>query len=169
MLNTLRKIDLWYEKVCLAILVVGVALMLVLSLFNIVSRWWGQSFLWIDPLVRHLVFLGAFLGGAIATGKKNHIAVDIVAKFLEAQNQPRLLMRLQGVIALVSLGCVLGLAYASYSFMLQEREYGAEAFLGIHSSWLVGIMPLGFCIIGLRYVYQICEGFLGRPQAIEGH
>ena len=34
-----------------------------LSVTNIFLRWFDMTIYWVEPLVRHLVFLSAFLGG----------------------------------------------------------------------------------------------------------
>ena len=59
--------------------------MMILSITGIVLRWFNIAFLWIDPLVRHLVFICTFLGGAIATGRGTHIGIDIIGRLLESR------------------------------------------------------------------------------------
>ena len=57
--------------------------MLLLSVINIFLRWGEMTPYWVEPLVRHLVFLSAPLGGVIATGRRNHIGIDILQRWLE--------------------------------------------------------------------------------------
>ena len=57
--------------------------MLIISTLSIFLRWFQVSFLWTDPLVRHLVFITAFLGGSLATGANNHIRIDLAGKLFE--------------------------------------------------------------------------------------
>ncbi|MCO4753127.1 MAG: TRAP transporter small permease [Bacteriovoracaceae bacterium] len=125
--------------------------MLFLPLFNIVARWFGQSILWIDPLVRHLVFLSAFMGGVLATGKGNHIKLDLVSRALEGLHKKRLKKIVDTLAALASIVACYFLFVAGRDFALVEFEYGKEAFLGIHSGFLVSIIPFGFCFIALRF------------------
>ena len=73
MIKILKHIDDFIESISKSGLVICIALMLGLTLVNIVLRWFGHTWLWVEPLVRHLVFVCAFLGGALATGSKNHI------------------------------------------------------------------------------------------------
>lgn len=134
---------------------------LLLSVGAIVLRWAGKSFMWPEPLVRHLVFLSAFLGGSLATRKGVHIKVDLLTRLVE-KSSSKLLAWLHR--NLISLFCCVTLAYllrASWDFYLTEREYGSPAFLEIHSSWLVFIIPFGIGLILLRFINQLILGVTG--------
>ena len=86
----IKKIDTFVDRVAFYGIVISVFLMLGLTVLNISLRWFNTSFLWIDPVVRHLVFLSAFLGGTLATGQDNHIRIDLAAKVFESQGLPKL-------------------------------------------------------------------------------
>ena len=134
--------------------VLCVVLMLALTLFGIVLRWFDHSFLWIDPLVRHLVFLAAFLGGVLATGRGRHIAIDLLGRQLKNQGQLHWYRLHQRVLALV---CTLGtswLAVASWPFISSEWQYGRPQFFGIHSGFLVSLIPFGLALLALRFFLQ---------------
>ena len=49
---------------------------------------------------------------------------------------------------------------AGKDFALVELEFGRETFLGIHSGWLVSIIPFGFAFIGLRFITVTLKNFL---------
>lgn len=159
MIKLLKIIDQSIEKLTVVLLVAGVALMLSFSLMTIVLRWFESSFLWLDPLVRHLVFLCTFLGGVMATGRGSHIGIDIVSKTLEVQGKENWLIPIKRVIALVSFLTLIWLIQASYLFMTIELEYGRASFLGIHSGVLVGIIPAGFALIAYRFFYLFIASF----------
>ena len=53
------------------------------AVLSIVLRWVGKSSMWMEPLIRHIVFLSAFLGGSLATSRNVHIKVDLLTKLLE--------------------------------------------------------------------------------------
>jgi len=158
-IKLLKIIDQSIEKLTVVLLVAGVALMLSFSLMTIVLRWFESSFLWLDPLVRHLVFLCTFLGGVMATGRGSHIGIDIVSKTLEVQGKENWLIPIKRVIALVSFLTLIWLIQASYLFMTIELEYGRASFLGIHSGVLVGIIPAGFALIAYRFFYLFIASF----------
>lgn len=154
-MNLINTLDKFIEKISSGLLIFAVFAMLSLSVLNIVMRWFGSSYLWIDPLVRHLVFASAFLGGVLATGRGTHIGIEILPKILETQEgQEKKLKLIKAFIALVSCAVIFWLVKASYTFFLSELQYGKEAFLGIHSGALVTIIPIGFFIIGVRFLLQ---------------
>lgn len=165
----LSTLDKLVEKISSYALIISVLLMLVMSILIIVLRWFGESFLWIDPFVRHLVFLSAFLGGVIATGRKSHIGIDIVGRYLESKKKHRLCLYIE---RLVSLACCLTsgwMVLASYDFFKIEAEFGKVAFLGIHSKFLVGIIPLGFSLIAYRFFYQFIFSCCGKKSSNENN
>ncbi len=153
LLKCLGAVDWAIEKGAAAALVLALSLVVGLSLAEIVLRWFDISFLWWGPLVRHLVFASAFLGGILATGRKNHISIDLATRFLQESGRTVLLRWVERGIFAVSFLVLMILAKYSWDFVLQEARYGSEAFLGIHSRFLVAIIPAGACLIGYRFFY----------------
>jgi TRAP-type C4-dicarboxylate transport system permease small subunit len=138
--------------------------MLALSVFSILLRWFETSMLWIDPLVRHLVFLSAFLGGVLATGKGTHIGIDVLGRYFESAHHEALLKNLKRIIGLTSFGTLIWLVYASYEFMLIELKYGKISFLGLHSGVLVGIIPVGFLLMAIRFFNIFLQSFSNEEE-----
>lgn len=125
------------------------------AVFSIVLRWLGKSEMWIEPLVRHLVFLSAFFGGSLATSSKVHIRIDVLTKLIESSSS-EMLKKSQGIVLnLFCVGVCAVLTKASYDFFLVEREFGASGFLNIHSSAWVFIIPFGMGLITLRFINQL--------------
>tara|TARA_R110000868_G_scaffold304021_3_gene564511 strand:+ start:5370 stop:5864 length:495 start_codon:yes stop_codon:yes gene_type:complete len=154
-----RFIDQAIEKGAAALLVLAVALMLGLSVFAIVLRWFETSYLWLEPFVRHLVFLSTFLGGVIATGRGTHIAIDILHKKIEATGPDWLKKLSFRNLNLASSLILFWLVKASWEFTVIELEYGHEVFWGIHSGVLVGIIPFGLSLIAYRFLYRFMNSF----------
>jgi TRAP-type C4-dicarboxylate transport system permease small subunit len=148
-------IDSSLERLTTGLLVTSLSLMLVISLFNIVLRWFEITFLWFDPLVRHLVFLSAFLGGSLATAKKTHIRIDLISTIAKKWEKTKGIFLLNKILILVSMGTVCWLTLAAWEFTKVELQYGRVAFLGIHSGVLVGIIPFGFLLIAIRLLKQL--------------
>jgi TRAP-type C4-dicarboxylate transport system permease small subunit len=146
----LKKIDLVIEKICGYLLVTSVFLMLLLTLLNIVLRWFQLTINWIDPMVRHLVFFSAFLGGTYAVGKRKHISIDLLGLFFEAKGNKKVVKALRVLTDLAVIVILFWLLLAGIEFIKVEKEFGKVVMLGIHSSWLVGIMPFGFVLMLIR-------------------
>ena len=53
----------------------------------------------------------------------------------------------------------------SLDFYLIEKEFGAPAFLDIHSAYLVGIIPFGMGLICLRFLNQLLKGLMTREKS----
>lgn len=151
MVKVLNKVDQFIEKGTVFLLAVCVIGMLFFSLLSISARWLQLTFVWVDPLVRHLVFFSAFLGGLIAVGEKKHIGIDILPKFLEAQGKEKYLRMIQTLSYIAGFLIMLWLGKAGVELVKSEIEYGKEAFLGIHSSVMIGIIPFGSFLLSLRF------------------
>ena len=161
--NILEKVSRWG-------LITSLFVILSFAVLSIVLRWMGMSPLWIEPLVRHMVFLSAFLGGSLATSKGVHIKVDILTYLVEHSKSKVLHWVHRNVIALFCFVTTLVLMKAGYDFYLVEKEFGAPSFLDIHSAYLVGIIPFGIGLIALRFLNKlligIFQGDAGEPHRL---
>jgi TRAP-type C4-dicarboxylate transport system permease small subunit len=115
--------------------------------------------MWIDPLVRHLVFLATFLGGAVATGRGTHIAIDLVSKILEVKEWHHIQVWISRIIYLFSSLILIWLFKASIDFTKVEFEFAKIEFLGISSGYLVAIIPFGVILISFRFFVLFLKSF----------
>ncbi len=149
--SALICIDNMIEKGTIGLLVASLFSTLFLMMLVMIGRFFNSTFLWADPLVRHLVFLGAFLGGILATGKGQHIAIDIIAKYFQRTGKKKSEEKLQGLVFLLSSIILIWQAKSAIPFVKDTFIYEKEAFLGIHRGYLVSIIPLGFAFISFRF------------------
>jgi len=156
--DVLEKLSRWGLISCLF----GILGLAVMAIF---LRWGGKSFMWIEPLVRHLVFLSAFLGGSLATSKDVHIRIDLLTKILDKADSVILHWFHRNIISFFCFITVMALLKSSYDFYLSEKEFGGPSILGLHSSFFVAIIPVGMGLIGLRFFNQLILGILkGDPR-----
>lgn len=148
------------EKISRVGLVTCLFVILGMAVSSIVLRWLGMSPQWIEPLVRHLVFLSAFLGGSLATSKNVHIKVDLLTKVVEASSSKVLHWIHRNLVSLFCLVTTAILTKAAWDFFLVEKEFGAPAFLHIHSAWLVAIIPFGMGLISIRFLNLFILGLI---------
>ena len=164
-MKILGMIDKGIDKGSGHLLVVCVFSMLSLSVLGIVLRWFSITFLWFEPLIRHLVFLSTFLGGVLATGRGTHIGIDIISKYLESSGRTQMIRGIKIIISLASFLTLIWLTKASIGFVKVELQYGKNVFLGIHSGFLVAIIPFGFSLISFRFFYKFIEvAFLSKKE-----
>lgn len=159
--DILEKISRWG-------IILSLYVILGFAVLSIVLRWLGMSLSWIEPMIRHTVFLSAFLGGSLATSKNVHIKVDLLTKVVEASSSKVLHWLHRNLVVTFCLIVTIVLTKSSYDFFLVEKEFGNQAFLGLHSSALVAIIPFGMGLISLRFFNQLLLGLL-KGDAREHH
>jgi len=137
-----KKLDTFVQ----ATIVVSFSLMALLSLFSILTRWFTISFLWIDPLIRHLILIISFLGAYLAIVKNKNIKIELFSEKLQSKWK-------DSFIAFLCSATCFYLYLGSYNFFLIERTYGKTELLGLHSSLLVAIVPVGFILLSIRFLF----------------
>lgn len=153
----LKKIDTFIDKVCGSLLVVVVLSMLFIGIATILCRLIHVTVLWFDPLIRHLVFLSAFLGGVLAVGKGQHIGIDILGKYLESHAHEKVQLLVLRLINLICAATLIWAIVGSLAFVKDSFQYEGIVFLGIHRGILTSIIPLGFGLMAIRFLYGVID------------
>jgi TRAP-type C4-dicarboxylate transport system permease small subunit len=135
-----------------ALLVFIVLAMILLSFGQIIMRnLFDVGFVWVDPMLRVMVLWIGMLGALIATRLDKHITIDVLTRLLSPGWQliSRIVTRLfTALVASI-------IAWHSARFVIDEREMGSIAFSGIPAWILELIIPLGFGLITIRYVFEV--------------
>lgn len=111
---------------------------------------------WGDPLVRILVLWLGMVGAMIASRRREHIHIDVFTRRLPAHLQTwthRLTDLFTAAVCLV---------VAWHALMLVRIEYadGYPAFARV-PAWLTeAVIPFGFAVMGLRYLFSALRGRL---------
>ncbi|MGE3611621.1 MAG: TRAP transporter small permease [Bacteriovoracaceae bacterium] len=161
-MKLIRAFDSILEDISRLGLVFCLFVILGFAVLSIILRWFGHSVMWIEPMIRHLVFLSAFLGGSLATSKDVHIRIDLLTKLVEKSHSKMLHLLHRNLVSLFSFVVCVILSKTSWDFFLVEKEFGAPSFLNIHSSYLVAIIPVGMGLISLRFFNRLIIGFSGE-------
>ena len=132
-----------------AILVVLLMAMIGLAVAQILLRnLFEGGIVWGDILVRILVLWIGLLGAMVATRQKQHIRIDLIARFLPQRVQ-------WGAVTLADLftgGICAVTAWFSFRFVLSEWDFGGIAFAGVPVWLCEAIIPFAFTIISLRFL-----------------
>ncbi|MBF0205873.1 MAG: TRAP transporter small permease subunit [Oligoflexia bacterium] len=152
-------LDKLISNLALYSLMFTVLTMLFMTILSIILRRWQITVLWIDPCVRHLFFLSAFLGGTLAIGRRQHIAVDIVGKILENAQKFTLKKHLERIVYLVAMITLSWLTIGAIQFVDYAFKYEGVEFLGIHRGVLVSIIPFGCILMLYRFFYLFLTSF----------
>jgi TRAP-type C4-dicarboxylate transport system permease small subunit len=156
MKRILQKIDngLAYGENFLIFLTLG--LMIGLSFLQVLLRNFFESgILWADIFLRHLVLWVGFIGASLATRNEKHINVDILTRLVPERVVPFIKI----VVDLVTVAVCIILAHASYIFLTFEIEAETIIFENIPAWYFQIIMPVGFFLIGIRFIIKIFEQF----------
>ena len=158
----IEKADQGYSVLISFLLVSCTLLVLFLSVLVIILRWFETTLVWYDPFVRHLVFILAFLGGVKATRMGSHISIDLLGRSLKNSKHRLVALSHYVFISAASLAILSWLINAGYRFYEVEVAYGRPGFFNLHSSYLVAIIPVGFTLIALQFLFDILLAMLGR-------
>jgi TRAP-type C4-dicarboxylate transport system permease small subunit len=145
-----------------ALLYVLVALLLGLSIYQIVARnAFDSGLYWGDPLLRVLVLWLAMVGAMLASREGGHIKIDVLSHYLGERAT-----RFGDVAtAMFSAAVCFVAAWYGFLFVADERQFGEVAFANVPSWVCVSIIPLGLSIIGLRFLLQSATQILRRGHA----
>jgi TRAP-type C4-dicarboxylate transport system permease small subunit len=135
------------EIIVLCLLLGGLA---GLSFLQVMLRLAHNGLLWADPLIRHGVLWLAFVGGALATSRSRHIAIDALGRLVKGGGR-------RWLHALISaIGCWISYRLFLAARTFQEFEQGSgEAVAGIPHEVLILIIPWGFALIGVHFLIEL--------------
>jgi C4-dicarboxylate transporter DctQ subunit len=150
-----------------SIILVTLGSMVTLSFLQVLLRnFFDTGLLWGDILLRHLVLWVGFVGASLATREEKHINVDILTKLIS----PRIVPFIKFCVHLFAILICSVLAKASWIFLTFEIEAGTVIFLNIPAWYIQIILPIGFALIGFRFLLKIMDQFFNRvsEQTAEG-
>ncbi len=88
------------------------------------------------------------LGGVVASGRLRHARIDLVERWLPT---PAVIGLRRVVFALTAFVC-LALTWTSLDIVALEYEFQAVAFLDVPNWMVQAIVPIGFAMMGARFL-----------------
>jgi TRAP-type C4-dicarboxylate transport system permease small subunit len=144
------------EDLLLALLLTG---MIGLASAQILLRnAFGSGFAWGDPLLRLGVLWLALLGAMAASRDGGHITVDALTRLLPAR--AKRIVRFSTDLFTATVCAVI--AWHAAGFVQMDRQAGVEFVPGLPAWWAELILPIGFAVVGLRY---LADALARRPGA----
>lgn len=129
-------------------------LLLSFAVIQVVARnFFDTGFPDLDIISRHLVLFIIFAGAALISEHNKHIKIDIVAVFLNPQQQQKLIRPLLFLSALV---CSV---FTWYAIQFWRDEWTYAPANEQWSLYLALIIPLGFFMLGLHLLLLALTGF----------
>jgi TRAP-type C4-dicarboxylate transport system permease small subunit len=111
------------------------------------------NFDWVDIVMRHLILWVAFFGGALATQRRKHIAIDALAKWMPEKGKAPVSL----LVSIVSMVTCFALAYAAANFTLLEAEHGRALFGSVPGWSGPVIIPVGFGLMSFHFAFRSLE------------
>jgi TRAP-type C4-dicarboxylate transport system permease small subunit len=153
---TLKKLLGYAHRAEDLTLVLALISMLLMALLQIVLRnLFDSGLLWAESFLRILVLWVAMLGAMVATRERNHISIDLLSRLI---SKPVLLALLRAVTQLFAAAICFIAAYYCVEFISYEYEDGTIAFAEVPVWICQSIMPIGFFIMGSRFVIGLLVG-----------
>jgi len=154
MQRIISRIDKGLLNVENFLIILLLSVMVLMAFLQVILRnLFSMGILWADIFLRHLVLWVGFIGASLATRESKHINVDVLSRMMSKAKQPYLRV----FIDLVSAGVCLVLARAGYKFLSYEIEAGTTLFNNIPAWIFQLIIPVGFALIGFRFLLNIVE------------
>jgi TRAP-type C4-dicarboxylate transport system permease small subunit len=151
--RTARSIETWLiVGVLSGLILLGAAQIVLRNFFSI-------GFAWGDGLARLAVLWLGLLGAIAASRDGRHITMGAVARWLPAP-----LRTAAGVCgALFGAGVSAVLAWASWGFISDSREFGDTLLGGAPAWWMQAIMPVAFALMAWQFLVAAVRRLHGSP------
>ena len=123
--------------------------MLTLAITDIAMRLiTGGSLIWIPPVLQVLVLWLGLLGALLASRSQEHIAIDVISRFVGPLGK-----KICGISGsfFAAIVCFL-IAYFSIEFLQQSIEYDDIAFAQVPAWPLQLIIPFTFSLMAIRFL-----------------
>lgn len=168
-MKILRKIESGLGFFENALLVIFLTVTVAIAFLQVILRvFWSTGFVWADVFLRHLVLWIGFLGAALAAKESRHFSIDIITK-----RMPPLLQRIIQIFLHTTSAVVCYFLFdASVSFLHDEIRYNNEPLFTIFGKnvmpyYMEIIIPVGFGIIGLHFLFRALEVALTGAKSAE--
>ncbi len=145
-----------------ALLLIILVLMLAVAVTQIVSRnVFNSGFVWADEFLRLTVLWVALLGSIAASRDHRHLRIDVLSRFMS----PGILRWTNFLVDMFTALVCASLAYYSFQFVAETREYEDLAFGTRQLWWFQSILPIGFGLMAWRYFLWSFRRLLGAEEA----
>jgi TRAP-type C4-dicarboxylate transport system permease small subunit len=150
-----RGLETWLIVAILSgLIVLGAAQIVLRNFFSI-------GFAWSDGLARLAVLWLGLLGALAASREARHITMGALVRWLPGRFRVPAGICADGFGAAVSAA----LAWYSWAFVRDSREFGDTLLGDVPAWWLQAIMPVAFALMALQFVMQVVRGRRGAAPA----
>lgn len=159
-----RRVIQKVNGACLAVACVVIALMAVLTLWEVITRYFfRQPAMWTFPVTSYMLLYSIMLAAAYTLQKGGHVSVEVLVELLPAT--PR--RWLQRLAHLLGLAFILVFLYQSTRHTLRVLQEGTKDISTLSVPlWIPSsVMTFGLALMVVTYVFILIDSFLEK----EGH
>jgi len=117
----------------------------------------SMGFAWGDGLGRLAVLWLALLGALAASRDGRHIALGVLTRWLP----PKWRTAAQVVAATFAAAVSAALAWVSWAFVGDSREFGDTLLGDVPAWWFQSLMPVAFALMAWRFLVQAAKRLRG--------
>jgi TRAP-type C4-dicarboxylate transport system permease small subunit len=129
--------------------------LVVLSAAQILARWLFETgWVYAEPLSRTMVVWLAMLGALAATRSAKHLSIDALPRLLPPAARRGAWAVTEAFAALI---CAL-LAWYGASLVAMERQDSVLLFGSVPTWWSMLVLPVGFALMGVRFIVSALSG-----------
>lgn len=156
LLDRLDRAGRLLENTLLSLILI---LMLGVAIWQIAARnLFDSGMVWADEFLRLTVLWVALLGSIAAARDYRHLRIDLLSRFLPVS----VTRWTDFVVDCVTVAICLVLAWYSYLFVAESREYEDLAFGTQPLWWFQIILPIGFALMAFRFAVWALRRLSGR-------
>jgi len=149
--GVVKKVSDGIDKVCLAIIVAILGVMVVVTMAQIISRLAGDSLLWTEELNRYLLIWGTLIGASCAYKESSHISITFVQGMCSAKTER--MMRL--FVHVVCLVAFVVMAYFGLEYALKQVALAPA--LRIPMKYMYMSIPIGFALMAVHALDAVLQ------------
>lgn len=149
MTKTREKID----KIAGGSLVIIMSAMVINVLWQVITRFMGIPSSFTDELARYLMIWLGVLGAAYASGKKLHVAIDLISQRV---TDKRLVLVKRTVNLLIIAFCLFALVIGGVRLVVLTLQLGQTSpALQIPLGWVYVIIPISGLLVIYYKIYEL--------------
>jgi TRAP-type C4-dicarboxylate transport system permease small subunit len=121
----------------------------------------GSGIGWADEALRLMVLWAAIVGAVAASRDNVHLRIDLLSRFLSRTGR----MVTAAVVDLFTVGVAGVLAWYSWEFVAESREFGDQIFNDLPVWPFQAVLPAGFVLIAYRYLIAAVSQLLALSRS----
>ena len=153
--NTLNKLSNGLNKVCKALTVLLLAAMVVVTMAQIIFRFF-HALQWSEEVTRYMLVWATFIGASCAYKEGAHISITAIQNFFP----PKARKYVQILVHLVCIVLFIAIIYFGWKYAMKQFQLSPA--LRIPEKYVYTIVPIGFGMMTFHAVNEVVQMIFGK-------